>query len=283
VIYYCHSINWSADKMFESGSLARLIDRAFAGGVSREFIFVAADYSSPTLGSWFENSATSGHWIDFTARELVPYIDQHFRTIRHRDSRGVAGDFVGGYGALKFAMLFPELFSVVYALHPVATGIGVRPMASVPDWSMIHRAQSFSDLTDGYSRSYVAISQAFLPNAGRPPFYCDFMVEMENGVQRFDVENARKFREGFLLDHMPQIENLRKMRAVAFDWARYDPGYSHVHSVQEFSRKLDELGIEHEAEEYRGDPWSRNFTENGRFYSRLLPFFEQHLVFDSNR
>jgi len=78
---------------------------------------------------------------------------------------------------------------------------------------------------------------------------------------------------------MPQIENLRKLRAVAFDWARYDPGYSHVHSVREFSIKLDELGIDHQAEEYRGDPWSKNFTDDGRFYHRLLPFFGQHLQF----
>lgn len=43
---------------------------------------------------------------------------------------------------------------------------------------------------------------------------------------------------------MPQIENLRSMRAITFDWARYDPGYSHVYAVSEFSLKLVELGIE---------------------------------------
>jgi len=52
-----------------------------------------------------------------------------------------------------------------------------------------------------------------------------------------------------------------------------------VHSVQEFSIKLDALSIDHEAEEYRGDPWSKNFTDDGRFYHRLLPFFGQHLQF----
>ena len=127
VIYYFHSLNWTPEKMFADGNLVRLMERGFAKGVVREFILVAADYRSPTLGSWFENSTTTGHWLDFTVEELVPFVDRHFRTIRHRDSRGLAGDFVGGYGALKFAMLYPDLFSVVYAMHPVGTGTRVVP------------------------------------------------------------------------------------------------------------------------------------------------------------
>ena len=53
----------------------------------------------------------------------------------------------------------------------------------------------------------------------------------------------------------------------------------HVYSNQSFTRKLDDLGIEHEAEEYRGDPWNQNWTENGRFYTRVLPFLNRYLVF----
>ncbi len=31
-------------------------------------------------------------------------------------------------------MTHPEVFSVVYALHPVGTGTGVQTMHSRPDW-----------------------------------------------------------------------------------------------------------------------------------------------------
>ena len=36
--------------------------------------------------------------------------------------------------------------------------------------------------------------------------------------------------------------------------------------------------VEHEAEEYRGDPWNRTWTENGRFAKRVLPFLQRHLA-----
>jgi len=74
--------------------------------------------------------------------------------------------------------------------------------------------------------------------------------------------------------------NLRTMRGIAFDWARYDSNQDHVLAARAFSIKLDDLGVEHEAEEYRGDPFHTVWKENGRFYTRALPFFERHLVFE---
>ena len=285
VIYYFHSFFWSPEKMFEDGNLQHLLERGFANGVVPEFIFVAADYSTPTTGSFYENSSTTGHWLDFTVEELVPFIDGHFRTIRNRNSRGLAGDMIGGYGALKFAMLYPELFSVVYALHPVATGTGLVAMVSRPDWGKIHRAKSFKDLNgDGFSQVFLAMSQAFLPNPDRPPFYCDFIVELENGQPKIHVENTKKLQSRFLLDQMlaEKSESLRQMRGIKFDWGRYDPNQDHVYANQAFTRKLDEFGIEHEAEEYRGNTSDKNWTEHGRFYESLLPFFARHLVFQDN-
>ncbi len=280
VVYYFHSLNWSAEKMFESGNVQKLLDRAFASHVVNEFIMVAADYSTIQSGCWYENSTVTGRWVDFTVEELVPFIDNHFRTIKKRDSRGLVGDFVGGRGALVLSMLYPDMFSAVYAMHPVATGTGPIPMISKVDWKKIHEAKSFAELDNGFARPYVSIMQAFLPNPDRPPFYCDFMVEMENGEPKLNVVNTAKLKDGFLLDQKlrEHAANLRKMR-IAFDWARYDQNYDHVYSNQQFTLKLDELGIEHEAEEYRGDPWSNNFTPHGRFYTRVLPFLSRHLVF----
>lgn len=284
VIYYFHSFFWSPEKMFADGNLQRLLERGFANGIVPEFILVAADYSTPTTGSFFENSSVTGHWLDFTTEELVPFIDSQFRTLPQRESRGVAGDMIGGYGALKFALLYPDLFSVVYALHPVATGTGLVPMASRPDWRKIYRAKSFQDIEewDVYTRIFLSMSQAFLPNPARPPFYCDFMMEPKDGEPTLDPEHIKKLQSGFLLDQMlaEKGANLRRMRGIKFDWGRYDGNQDHVYANQVFTRKLDELGIEHEAEEYRGNYSDKNWTEYGRFYSSLLPFFARHLVFE---
>ncbi|QIP14539.1 esterase family protein [Spirosoma aureum] len=287
VVYYCHSIFTNAEKLVGDGTIINLLERGFANGVVNEFIFVVADYSTPTTGSIYENSPVSGRWLDFTTDELVPFIDGRFRTLRHRDSRALAGDFMGGRGVLKLAMVRPDLFSVVYALHPVATGIGFLPWSSVDiDWKKIHRAKSFADLKgDGRAQIFVTVSQAYLPNMNRPPFYCDFFTELENGETKLNVENTRKSKRGFHLEETldESVENLQTMRGIAIDWGRFDPNQDHVQSNRVFSRKLEDLGIEHEAEEYRGNPWNRNWTENGRFYARVLPFLARYLVFDVNQ
>lgn len=283
VVYFLHSINWSPEQMFADGNLVALLDRGFAGQVTREFIFVAADFTSPTMGSLFENSPTSGRWLDFITDELVPFIDGKFRTLRHRDSRGLAGDFMGGRGALKLAMSRADLFGSVYALHPVATGTGMLPAPYIDvDWRRIHEARSYAKLPEpGRSRIFTMISQAFLPNPGREPFHCDFPFEVEDGQLRLHPDNNRMLQRGFLLEETldQAAPQLRMMRGIAFDWGRYDPTPAHVFANRVFSRKLDDLGIDHEAEEYRGNPWDKLWTADGRFYTRVLPFFNRHLVF----
>jgi hypothetical protein len=54
---------------------------------------------------------------------------------------------------------------------------------------------------------------------------------------------------------------------------------AHVHSNREFTRNLDELGIEHEAEEFRGTPWDKYWNEDGRVYTEVLPFIARRLTF----
>ena len=45
------------------------------------------------------------------------------------------------------------------------------------------------------------------------------------------------------------------------------------------TRRLDELGIEHFAEEYRGLPWEKYWNDEGRVYTQVLPFFARRLKF----
>ena len=56
VIYFLHSIFWSPKQMFADGSAQARLDRAIAKGVTKELILVAADYSTPLPGSFYENT-----------------------------------------------------------------------------------------------------------------------------------------------------------------------------------------------------------------------------------
>ena len=88
------------------------------GAGPREMIIVVPDTDTVFGGSMYTNSPTSGNFEDFVARDLVGYIDAHFRTIARREARGIAGHSMGGYGALRIAMRHPGEFAALYAMNP---------------------------------------------------------------------------------------------------------------------------------------------------------------------
>ena len=284
VVYFCHNIFWGPDEIIADGRLVGLLDRAMTTKTSKEFIMVFANFRGPGLGCLYENSATTGRWLDFISQELISFVDQTFRTLRNKDSRSVIGDFMGGRGALKLAMSYPSLFGSVYAMHPVATGNGSLPWTVLNiNWDKINKAKNYDDLA-GPDRTaiFVAIHQAFLPNPNRPPFYCDFSIEIVNGERRLNSENMIKTKKEFLLDEtlLESASHLRQLKGIALDWGRYDETIAHVESNRDFSSKLEDLGIVHTAEEYNGTASSKLWTNDGRFYTRVLPFLNQYLAFE---
>jgi S-formylglutathione hydrolase FrmB len=64
------------------------------------------------LDGWYTDSATVANARNETyiVQELIPDVERRFRTIRDRQGRAIAGYSMGGYGALKFGLKYPELF-----------------------------------------------------------------------------------------------------------------------------------------------------------------------------
>jgi endo-1,4-beta-xylanase len=65
----------------------------------------------------FYSDSFDGQWMAETTviEELVPHIDATYRTIANRDGRAIQGMSMGGFGALKLAFKYPDLFSSVVA------------------------------------------------------------------------------------------------------------------------------------------------------------------------
>jgi len=192
---------------------------------------------------------------------------------------------MGGYCAIRFGMVHPEVFSAVYGLHPVGTGSGIKVLASLPNWDLMANAKSLDDVKkDGYSQIFTAIFQAHLPNPDKPPLYIDLVAHKDGDKLIVDTKLTERLRTNFFLEEMiPQYaDNLKSLRGFKFDWGRSDLNQDHVYSNQAFTHKLNEFGIAHEAEEYNGTWGERNWVEDGRVYTEVLPFFERHLVFDTN-
>lgn len=68
--------------------------------------------------SWYTNSATvaDDKFEDYIVKDLISEIDDRYRTIRERHARAVAGLSMGGYGALKLALKYPDKFTFAGSL-----------------------------------------------------------------------------------------------------------------------------------------------------------------------
>ena len=68
--------------------------------------------------SWYTDSATvpQDKFEDYIAKDLISEVDEKYRTIRVRHGRAIAGLSMGGYGAAKLALKYPELFAFAGSL-----------------------------------------------------------------------------------------------------------------------------------------------------------------------
>ncbi|HZP04479.1 MAG TPA: alpha/beta hydrolase-fold protein [Terracidiphilus sp.] len=282
VIYYLPNPLAQFDEEFYHGPAQELLDRAIAAGEIGKTILVAVDMATPLGCSWYVNSPVTGNWEDFMVREVVPYVDADFRTLSSRDSRGILGDFMGGYGAIRFGMTHPEVFGTVYALHPVGTGSGIYTMYSRPDWKKLSEIKSRDELPkEIWANIFLSIFQASVPDVNKPPLYIDLQAHPVGDKLEIDSAVTERLRNNFLLETMigKYADNLKSLRGLRFDWARNDGNQDHVYSNQAFTHKLNEFGIPHEAEEYNGVWGTGNWGVDGRVYTEALPFFGRHLVF----
>ena len=64
---------------------------------------------------WYTDSATvpNDKYESYIVKELIPEIDKKFHTVPDREHRAIAGLSMGGYGAIKFGLKYPEMFSLV--------------------------------------------------------------------------------------------------------------------------------------------------------------------------
>jgi enterochelin esterase-like enzyme len=116
VVYFLHGYGELPlyIRMFEKG-----FNKSMQEAGNHEFIAVGVD--GRTLGnggSFYVNSPVIGPFEDYIIKEIVPYIDENYRTIANVESRGIAGFSMGGFGAVNLSLLHPEVFSSMFALCP---------------------------------------------------------------------------------------------------------------------------------------------------------------------
>lgn len=62
-----------------------------------------------------EEGVGTGRFEDYFIQEVIPYVDEHYRTIADRVGRGVDGFSLGGFMSTKIALQHPDMFETVGA------------------------------------------------------------------------------------------------------------------------------------------------------------------------
>jgi S-formylglutathione hydrolase len=274
VIYLLHGFTDSTDNWFGFKShfisVPAAADKALASGGSREMIIVMPNAFTRYQGSMYSNSATTGDWETFVAKELVAYIDAHYRTIARRESRGLAGHSMGGYGTLRIGMKNPEVFSNVYILSPCCMA---PPTQVSPSWPKAEKIQSPDEVehADFGTKAALASAAAWSPNPDLPPLFLD--LPSRNGEFRPGI--AAKWAANAPLAMVDQyIDRLKQLHAIAVDAGAQDAAIAET--VKTLDRILTSYKIDHTFEIYEGTHTSK-IAE--RVETRVLPFFSRNLNF----
>ncbi len=278
VIYYLHGF-MGTDSI--SVNMKMILDRGISQHKIRPFILVIASQYTLYEGSFYSNSSLTGNWSDFTAKELVGYMDKNFKTIPNRESRGIGGHSMGGYGAIKMGMLFPDVFSSVYALSPGLLAFVKEFGPNSDSYKELSKIKTHAELKKTYyPKVIVAVARAWSPNPSKPPFYCDVPFTYKGDSLRVDNSVLEKWNQNMPVYMVDQYaDNLRKLKALKLDWGRNDASRFPIQCGM-FSQRLENLGIEHFAEEYIGNHVNKIWTTDGRVLNDLLPFFNEYLTFE---
>jgi S-formylglutathione hydrolase FrmB len=283
VVYALHGYSIGAEQWTHEIHVPQTIEGAFAQD-AKEMIVVLPDSKTIYHGSMYSRSLTTGDFEAYVAHDVVQYIDAHYRTFPNRKSRGLVGHSMGGYGASRIGMKYPDVFGSLYimspcCLSPMGGGAGsddrMKEMAIAGE-KKIAGATSPTEaaaLLPGFGAVQLAMAAAWAPNPKNPPLYLD--LPTKDGVPVPGVQ--AKFAANAPLAFVDQyIDNLRKYNGIAMDVGdqdglRVDAGK--LHEV------FDSYGLNNSFEIYHGTHVS---AVADRFQNHVMPFFSKNLCFASD-
>ena len=95
VIYYLHGITQRDRRLITKRGIDKLLDKAIATGKIKPVILVISDQFTLYRGSFYTNSSLTGNWSDFTAKDLITYMET-FGSIAPQTSLHQLGDVNSG-------------------------------------------------------------------------------------------------------------------------------------------------------------------------------------------
>ena len=271
VLYALHGYSIGAEQWTKEIHVPQTIEGAFAKG-AREMIVVFPDSKTIHNGSMYSSSVTTGDFETFIARDLIRYIDTHYRTIPDRLGRGLAGHSMGGYGTARIGMKHSDMFGAIYMMSPCCLSARAAGPGDAQTTAALEAVKSPADSAKlpFMLRAQLASAAAWSPDPGNPPLYLD--LPTKNGIAQPEV--LAKWAANAPLAFIDQyIGNLRQYRAIAIDVGDQDGlkiDAEKLHAV------LESYNIANSFEIYPGTHVS---DVAFRFQDHVIPFFSQQLTF----
>ena len=230
-----------------------LADELFASGGAPPAICAWVDCWTSLGGSQFLDSPGTGAYHTYLCDEVVPWVDEHYRTLAAAEHRGIAGKSSGGYGAMVTPMLRPDLFGGL-ATH---AGDALFEDCYLPGFRKTVRT-----LRDEYEGSFDRFWEDF---RSRPALSKDSDMHPlndwcmaacysadEDGTPRlpFDIDTGELVPEVWqrwlawdpvrmVPDH---ADALRAMRAIYIDAGKRDQWFLDL-GAEAFRRALEAIGV----------------------------------------
>jgi S-formylglutathione hydrolase FrmB len=271
VVYALHGFSIGAEQWTHEIHVPQTIEGAVANG-AQEMIVVLPDSKTVHNGSMYSSSVTTGDFEKFIYHDVVAYIDAHYRTIPDRRSRGLVGHSMGGYGASRIGMKYPDVFGALYIMSPCCMSARAAgpPNSDLEKAVAAIKSPADEEKLPFFVRAQLASAAAWSPDPTNPPFYLDLPTKdaqpQPDVLARWTANAPLAFVDQY-------IGNLKQYRAISIDVGdqdglRIDAGK--LHTV------LDNYGIANSFEIY---PGTHTSAVADRFQNHVMEFFNKNLCF----
>ncbi|MEM6677522.1 MAG: alpha/beta hydrolase family protein [Pseudomonadota bacterium] len=174
VVYLLHGYNGGQYEWARGGRIEAMLDAMIAAGEIPPLIVVMPEAGT----SWYVDSAQFGGQGDYETaitEDLVAAIDAAWPTRPTAHHRAIAGNSMGGHGALRLAMLRPDVFVATAGLSPAIwrpggvsalSGPGARDAASRERWYPKTTGETFELAVFNLQSPFALVERAA---AAKPP------------------------------------------------------------------------------------------------------------------
>jgi S-formylglutathione hydrolase FrmB len=166
VLYLLHGAGGNERSWLERGQIKEKADRLIASGAIPPAIIVMPGCPACWWVDGAKDKAETAFWSD-----LVPMIDRQYRSIDGRGGRLIAGLSAGGYGAVRFALLYPDRIAGAAALSPAVYANSVPLTSAARVQPPFLGADGKFDQTAWDARNYPPLLERYFAQPLRVPLY----------------------------------------------------------------------------------------------------------------